>query len=179
MTIVYKYQNLLVEREWANEIERFFKECRIQSSFSVLMSSLKSINILLMDIWRRIFIFLCLQMDHNENESKFMYYVNDGVYGSFSCLLNDPAARVNNVRVPSLYALTKLNRASIWGPTCDSIDCIMKNCWLPEMETGQWLVFLDMGAYTFTACCSFNGFCSPYMVYKTTDMHLVSACDDD
>lgn len=36
----------------------------------------------------------------------------------------------------------------MWGPTCDSMDCITRTANLPELQIGDWLVFDDMGAYT-------------------------------
>lgn len=47
---------------------------------------------------------------------------------------------------------------SIWGPTCDSIDLVVKLARLPEdLEVGDWLVYEDMGAYTICASSCFNG----------------------
>jgi len=103
------------------------------------------------------------QLAQDEDGPKFMYYVNDGVYGSFNCLMYDHA--IVDVKVPPFYVPSELHRASIWGPTCDGIDCIMKKCWMPEMDIGQWLIFEDMGAYTCAASSTFNGFSRPYMVY--------------
>ena len=42
---------------------------------------------------------------------------------------------------------------SIWGPTCDSIDCISKLSYLPttQLEVGDWLRWESMGAYTICA----------------------------
>ena len=37
---------------------------------------------------------------------------------------------------------------SIWGPTCDSMDCITKEGLLPKLDVGDWLYFDNMGAYT-------------------------------
>lgn len=60
-----------------------------------------------------------------------MYYVNDGVYGSFNCLVFDHAT-VN----PEVFGTDKKAEkfpSSIWGPTCDSLDCITKNVLLPKV----------------------------------------------
>lgn len=103
------------------------------------------------------------QVAQEEDGPKFMYYVNDGVYGSFNCLLYDHATV--DVKVPPIYVPSELHRASIWGPTCDGIDCISAKCWLPEMDSGQWLIFEDMGAYTCAASSTFNGFSRPGMFY--------------
>lgn len=51
--------------------------------------------------------------------------------------------------------------SSIWGPTCDGLDCILKSVQLPEHEVGQWFYFEDMGAYTVAAASSFNGMQRP------------------
>lgn len=55
--------------------------------------------------------------------------------------------------------------SSVWGPTCDGLDCIIKECRLPEMEVGQWMYFPDMGAYTIAAGSTFNGMPRPSINY--------------
>ena len=41
---------------------------------------------------------------------------------------------------------------SIWGPTCDSLDCISREIRFPcVLDVGDWLYFEDMGAYTLCA----------------------------
>ncbi len=54
---------------------------------------------------------------------------------------------------------------SIWGPTCDSMDCINKHCELPEMVIGDWMYFENMGAYTSAASSQFNGFKNSTIIY--------------
>ncbi|KAF7379226.1 hypothetical protein HZH68_017071 [Vespula germanica] len=51
--------------------------------------------------------------------------------------------------------------STIWGPTCDSCDCIIKDVLLPEFYIGDWLIWKDMGAYTTSRVCEFNGFLQP------------------
>lgn len=51
--------------------------------------------------------------------------------------------------------------SSIWGPTCDGLDCILQECKLPEMRNGEWIYFNDMGAYTISAASGFNGMPKP------------------
>ncbi len=47
---------------------------------------------------------------------------------------------------------------SVWGPTCDSIDCVRDLAYLPRgLGVGDWLVYENMGAYTLCAASSFNG----------------------
>lgn len=48
---------------------------------------------------------------------------------------------------------------SLWGPTCDGIDCIAAE-WSSRqtVDVGDWLYFDDMGAYTKCSATRFNGF---------------------
>jgi len=46
----------------------------------------------------------------------------------------------------------------VFGPTCDALDCIIKDFPMPLLEVGEWLFFCDMGAYTNAALTHFNGF---------------------
>jgi hypothetical protein len=38
--------------------------------------------------------------------------------------------------------------STLWGPTCDSADYLYKNVQLPELRNGDWLMFVNSGAYT-------------------------------
>ncbi|KAJ1343392.1 hypothetical protein BSLG_001982 [Batrachochytrium salamandrivorans] len=90
----------------------------------------------------------------------YMYYINDGMYGSFNCLTFDhavvkavPLVRQGEYLYDTVDAGSSLPQfaCSIWGPTCDSIDCIGRDCLLPAMKVGEWLSFASMGAYTMAA----------------------------
>jgi ornithine decarboxylase len=58
---------------------------------------------------------------------------------------------------------------SIWGPTCDSIDCIGKSVLLPVMNVGDFMYFENMGAYTMCAASQFNGFKKSVVLYTCTE----------
>uniref|UniRef100_A0A1B6M882 ornithine decarboxylase n=1 Tax=Graphocephala atropunctata TaxID=36148 RepID=A0A1B6M882_9HEMI len=87
-----------------------------------------------------------------------MYYINDGVYGSFNCILYDHAV-VHPV--PLQNKPGKLQESSVWGPTCDGLDQVATSVMLPPLDIGDWLVFEDMGAYTLPVASTFNGFPVP------------------
>jgi len=96
-------------------------------------------------------------------EKNFLYYVNDGVYQSFNCIFFDhlhptPLVLDQNQR-------TEVHKCTIFGPTCDSMDCIGKDILLPELQVGEWLYFKNMGAYTMAAASPFNGFKSHQTTY--------------
>ena len=48
-------------------------------------------------------------------------------------------------------------KSSIWGPTCDGLDVVVKECLLPELKTEEFMVFKNMGAYTLSGAVAFNG----------------------
>ncbi|XP_063810195.1 antizyme inhibitor 2 [Pseudophryne corroboree] len=93
-------------------------------------------------------------------KKNIMYYVNDGVYGSFNCIFFDHAHHAH----PQPILLKKpspdqpLYSSSLWGPTCDGLDLINEHVQLPELNVGDWLLFDNMGAYTVAASSTFNGF---------------------
>jgi ornithine decarboxylase len=99
------------------------------------------------------------------NEKHFLYYVNDGVYQSFNCILFDHYTPTAEVLMPNENVNTQY-KSTVFGPTCDSMDCIGKDILLPELEVGEWLYFKNMGAYSVAAASPFNGFKShPTMFY--------------
>ncbi|XP_049940908.1 ornithine decarboxylase 1-like [Schistocerca serialis cubense] len=87
-----------------------------------------------------------------------MYYVNDGVYGSFNCILYD---HMKVTPVPLKDAGLEMRQCSVWGPTCDGLDQIVESTLLPELDIGDWLIFENMGAYTLPVASPFNGFPVP------------------
>lgn len=142
---------------------------------------------------------------------EFMYYVNDGLYGSFNCIMFDHAEVIPRVLVRNRQLVfgeefkipceavdirsdaetvsissdefggfssqpvsNKRYICSIWGPTCDSMDLIVKNVELPELQIGDWLYFESMGAYTTSAASQFNGFQKTPIIYTNTEPNLLA-----
>ena len=99
----------------------------------------------------------------------FRYYVNDGLYGSFNCIVYDHATPQPELVVPKQE---DVYRCSIWGPTCDGLDMITEDRFLPEVNVGDWLYFEDMGAYTVAASSTFNGFQKPRSFYYTSTAEM-------
>ncbi|RLO05079.1 hypothetical protein DYB28_004797, partial [Aphanomyces astaci] len=81
---------------------------------------------------------------------------------SFNCLLYDHA-QVHPVALGG--SEDQKFSSSIWGPTCDGLDCIAKDIDMPVLDIGQWIYFANMGAYTSAAGSHFNGFAPPDKVY--------------
>lgn len=93
----------------------------------------------------------------NDYQKEYLYYVNDGVYGSFNCIFFDHMNITLHPLAEDAHTREKV-LSTVFGPTCDSLDCINKKVYLPEMEVGEWVYAKEMGAYTVAAASAFNGF---------------------
>ncbi|KAJ0405809.1 hypothetical protein ATCC90586_008463 [Pythium insidiosum] len=102
--------------------------------------------------------------DVDPNAPSYMYFINDGVYGSFNCLVYDHGV-VQPVVISDAVSAEDMQVASVWGPTCDGMDCIMRDIKMPVLDVGQWICFPSMGAYTCAAGSDFNGFAPPKKIY--------------
>jgi len=96
-------------------------------------------------------------LDNQTQEKSFLYYANDGVYQSFNCILFDHYTPTPLILNPTSDQSEKY-RSTIFGPTCDSMDCVSKDILLEELLVGDWLYFKNMGAYSVAAASPFNGF---------------------
>jgi ornithine decarboxylase len=90
-----------------------------------------------------------------KGETKFLYYMNDGVYGCFNCIFFDHATPII---CPFNERNEKKYKSTIFGPTCDSLDTISRDIDLPELVVGEWCYVENFGAYTKAAASNFNGF---------------------
>jgi len=91
-------------------------------------------------------------MGRAQREGHWWYYLDDGLYGSYSGQMFDHARypveplREAEERLPSVLA----------GPTCDSIDVVAENLMLPLLKAGDLVVGRAMGAYTWASASEFN-----------------------
>ncbi len=88
----------------------------------------------------------------SKRQGRWWYYLDDGVYGSFSGQIFD------NTKYPidSLKADEARFPSTLTGPTCDSIDIVREDILLPELEAGDVLMARAMGAYTSACATDFN-----------------------
>jgi ornithine decarboxylase len=93
-------------------------------------------------------------MGRAEREGHWWYYLDDGLYGSFSGQLFDHA----RYPLESLKTGGELKPSVLAGPTCDSIDVITENIMLPKLKAGDLIVGRAMGAYTWASASEFNFF---------------------
>ncbi|KFB49767.1 AGAP011806-PA-like protein [Anopheles sinensis] len=89
------------------------------------------------------------------------YYLNDGIYGSFYS-----TAYEAQEAIPIVHRKTgaKEYNSSVWGPTCDSVDVILPDIVLPELDIGDSVLFENLGAYGIVRGAAFNGFQLPKVI---------------
>lgn len=130
------------------------------------------------------------KMPENSASNPDMLYQNDGVFGHFMNVLveNEIVQPLLATPAPGLTpsGASREQREhwySIWGPTCDSTDCLGRKIQMEsEVKVGDWLVHKNMGgkfswpqavkhdrtltalAYTLSTKTFFNGFDSVYPV---------------
>ncbi|KAJ5146231.1 uncharacterized protein N7515_000795 [Penicillium bovifimosum] len=117
-----------------------------------------------------------------------MLYQNDGVYGNFMNVIMEKEVMVpylvkkegRNLLVkskgenPGKDGQAGSHRYSIWGPTCDSTDCVVREVTFnSEVRVGDWLKYKNMGAYTSTTATQFNGFSSTYDTFYVNSESLI------
>uniref|UniRef100_A0A0N4ZP16 Ornithine decarboxylase n=1 Tax=Parastrongyloides trichosuri TaxID=131310 RepID=A0A0N4ZP16_PARTI len=88
--------------------------------------------------------------NYSTNPSGFIYKVNEGCYGSFSC-------KMNNTIIPKCSPLfgdtdsgdnKQLFYGSIIGPSDCTMDIVQEVCHFRKMNVGEWLIWENMGAYS-------------------------------
>ena len=86
-------------------------------------------------------------------DGKLCYYINDGVYHTFSGVIFDHCH----------YHLKSFKKAptqicSVFGPTCDALDVVSMAENLPDLQLGDLLYSENIGAYSHASSTYFNGF---------------------
>jgi ornithine decarboxylase len=89
----------------------------------------------------------------SERDGKRCYYLNDGIYHTFSGILFDHCQY-------HLKAFKKGPRriSAVFGPTCDALDTISQAEELPELRLGDLVYSENIGAYSHASSTCFNGF---------------------
>nr|XP_057902677.1 antizyme inhibitor 1b [Doryrhamphus excisus] len=81
----------------------------------------------------------------NGDDTEFLYYMNEGVYGPFGIKLLGSAIAAPCVPKHALRAQEAVYPSSLWGPSLDQLDRVVERCLLPELSVGDWLLFSNMG----------------------------------
>jgi ornithine decarboxylase len=90
-------------------------------------------------------------MGRARREDRWWYYLDDGLYGSYS------GQHYDHARYPLAALRTGPMLLSVLaGPTCDGIDVIAEDLPLPQLRAGDLIVGRAMGAYTWACASTFN-----------------------
>ena len=88
-----------------------------------------------------------------ERDGKRCYYINDGIYHTFSGVLFDHCQY--HVKA---FKKGPTQLCAVFGPTCDALDTICQSEPLPELNLGDLVYSENIGAYSHASSTWFNGF---------------------
>jgi ornithine decarboxylase len=87
-------------------------------------------------------------------DGKLCYYMNDGVYHTYSGILFDHC-----IYHPQSFKKGPRQICTVFGPTCDALDVVSMSEELPvDLKLGDLLYSKNIGAYSVASSTSFNGF---------------------
>ena len=90
----------------------------------------------------------------NERNGQVWYFLDDGIYGSFSGVIFDQW----DFKLISFKHTGKRHQATFAGPSCDSLDIMFRGKLTEPLEVGDLLLVPICGAYTSASATTFNGF---------------------
>jgi ornithine decarboxylase len=86
-------------------------------------------------------------------DGKTCYYINDGVYHTYSGVIFD------HCKYPvKAFKKGATSLCSVFGPTCDALDVVSMAENLPNLERGDLVYSVNIGAYSHASATYFNGF---------------------
>jgi len=86
-------------------------------------------------------------------DGKACYYINDGVYHTYSGVIFD------HCKYPvKAFKKGPTSICSVFGPTCDALDVVSMAENLPDLERGDLVYSVNIGAYSHASATYFNGF---------------------
>jgi ornithine decarboxylase len=100
-----------------------------------------------------------------DRDGKRCYYINDGVYHTFSGIIFDHC----QYHVKALKKTGPTQLCSVFGPTCDALDTISLAEELPDLNLGDLVYSENIGAYAHASSTYFNGFPPAKVVHVNKD----------
>ena len=82
-----------------------------------------------------------LKAEQAGEKPSMFYYVNDGTYGTLNNVMYDHATPTATPLHEDQHKGAETMTSTLWGPTCDSMDCITRSAELPELNIGDWITF--------------------------------------
>jgi ornithine decarboxylase len=96
-----------------------------------------------------------------ERNNNQWYFLDEGLYGVFTAIPFDHWK-------PEFITFknSPKTKATFAGPSCDSLDILMTNKYVEELEVGDLILVPDCGAYTTATATTFNGFSKAQVIVK-------------
>ena len=86
-------------------------------------------------------------------DGKTCYYIDDGVYHTYSGVIFD------HCKYPvKSFKKGPTSICAVYGPTCDALDVVSMAENLPDLERGDFVYSVNIGAYSHASATYFNGF---------------------
>lgn len=86
-------------------------------------------------------------------DGKNCYYIDDGVYHTYSGVIFD------HCKYPvRAFKRGATSICSVFGPTCDALDVVSMAENLPDLQRGDLVYSVNIGAYSHASATYFNGF---------------------
>jgi len=94
-------------------------------------------------------------------DGKTCYYIDDGVYHTYSGVIFD------HCKYPvKAFKKGPTSICSVFGPTCDALDVVSMAENLPDLERGDLVYSVNIGAYSHASATYFNGFPPAKVVHE-------------
>ncbi len=101
----------------------------------------------------------CSLLTHVQLRKEEQLFINDGVYGAMSELLDSKNTLLTKVVRLDGSISKEVKEFSVCGVTCDSTDMLPSPLCLPvDVKEGDWLEIDCVGAYSNALSTNFNGF---------------------
>lgn len=109
-----------------------------------------------------------LKVHPTTKEPYIVYYLNDGTFNSFFNIPMDHYVLSEENTLAFSERSEKKHKCRLFGPTTELIDLISEEIMLPDLDVGEYIMNIDMGAYSVavnTGTESFNGFNKTQIFY--------------
>ncbi|MPM79279.1 Lysine/ornithine decarboxylase [bioreactor metagenome] len=103
-----------------------------------------------------------------ERNNKVWYFLDDGLYGTFSAVIFDHwefelETFKTGLKIPATFA----------GPSCDSLDILFRDKLTVPLEMDDTILVPNCGSYTSASATVFNGFAkTPILIWEDIELEI-------
>ena len=104
--------------------------------------------------------------------NRMWYYLDDGVYGTYAGMMYE---EIGYDLHPTKYSSEEPILSVFAGPTCDSIDVIIKDVMYQPLNVGDYLYSIRIGAYGWASRTQFNLLAESRIIPYDFDLEEIEA----